>query len=162
MYLVPAVVDVQDERAHHLDVAADRRQYERVVVALTRSHGVGLGDRVRADRFQNQITGLLVHIVGVEAGLASAGLTGVEAQPNVVVTVRFSAFKVDGAGDRYANARSCSRSGLYTCACGSGVQMALGALGDDVVAVALGVVKSEPHAVITRQPNVRMLSEARR
>ena len=87
MDFIPAVVEVEHKHAGDADVTADWRQHQRVVITLTRGHRVGLGDRVLADRLKNQITGLLARVATVETGLASAGLAGVEAEPNVVVTI---------------------------------------------------------------------------
>jgi len=97
MDFIPTVVDVEHERTNHPDVAAHGREHERVVVALTRGHCIRLRDRVLAYRLQDQITRLLAHVVGVEAWLASAGLTGIEVEPDVVVAIWLGDLRVDGA-----------------------------------------------------------------
>ena len=78
-------------------MTADQGQHERVVIALASRDSILSCDRVLADRLQQQITLQLAQVAPVQAGLARAGLAGVEAKTNVVVPILLGALFFDGA-----------------------------------------------------------------
>src|SRR5690348_7053313 len=97
MDLIPAVLGVEHERSHHHDVASYWWKNERVVVTHASRNGICLCDRVLADGFEDEISGLVVDVGLIKAGLTTAVLAGVNAKPYVIVTVGLSGFRLDRA-----------------------------------------------------------------
>ena len=67
------------------------------MIALTRRDRICLSNRVLAGWLEDQITTLLAHVVGVEAGLTRTRLSWIEMKANVEVSICLGSLQVDGS-----------------------------------------------------------------